>query len=143
MDFLQQNWQWALLLIASATFLIVDTIRSIADKTTLSPGDATRLINREDAVVLDVREHGEYVQGHIPNARHVPLSEFDARLQEIDKLKSSPVIVCCASGNRSRTAIAKLQKAGFEKAFNLKGGVAEWEKSGQPLTTGRKPKGKK
>jgi len=143
LDFLAQHWQWTLLAIASATFLIVDTIRQATDRASLAPLDATQKINREDAVVIDVREQGEYAQGHIPNARHFPLSEFDRRMVELNKFKDFPLILCCASGNRSRTVLPKLRQAGFDKVFNLKGGIAEWEKAGQPLATGRKAKGKK
>lgn len=142
-DFLQRNWHWALLAIASGTFIIVDTIRSLADKSAITPLEATLKINRDEAVVIDVREQGEYAQGHIQSARHIPLGEFDRRLPELEKLKGSPVILCCASGSRSRSASAKLKKAGFQSVFNLKGGLMEWEKAGNPLTTGRKPKGKK
>lgn len=142
-DFLQRNWHWALLAIASATFIIVDTIRSLADKSAITPLEATLKINRDEAIVIDVREQTEYAQGHIQNARHIPLGEFDRRLSELEKFKASPVILCCASGTRSRSAGAKLKKAGFENVFNLKGGLMEWEKAGNPLTTGRKPKGKK
>ncbi|HLW04762.1 MAG TPA: rhodanese-like domain-containing protein [Azoarcus sp.] len=142
-DFLQQNWYWVLLATASGTFVIVDTIRTAMDRSALAPMDATNKINREDATVIDVREKLEYTQGHIPNARHIPLAELDRRLPELSKLKNSPLIVCCASGSRSRTALAKLKNEGFEQVFNLRGGINEWEKAGQPLATGRKAKGKK
>lgn len=142
-DFLQSNMHWVVLALASATFIIVDTIRSIADKTVISPLEATLKINRDEAVVIDVREQGEYANGHIANARHIPLGELDRRLPELEKLKGVPVILCCATGSRSRTATAKLKKAGFDSVFNLKGGLSEWEKAGNPLSTGRKPKGKK
>lgn len=143
MDFLQQHWHWTLLAVASGTFIIVDTIRTMGNKQSIGPLEATLKINREEAVVIDVREQGEYAQGHISNARHIPLAELDKRAAELEKLKDAPIILCCATGMRSSTAAAKLQKAGFDKVFNLKGGVAEWEKSGQPLTTGRKPRSKK
>lgn len=142
-DFLQSNMHWVVLALASGTFIIVDTIRSIADKTVISPLEATLKINRDEAVVIDVREQGEYANGHIANARHIPLGELDRRLPELEKLKGAPVILCCATGSRSRTATAKLKKAGFDSVFNLKGGLSEWEKAGNPLSTGRKPKGKK
>ncbi len=146
MEFLQQNWHWATLAAVSGTWLLFETIRAKADKTLLSPIEATMLINREDAVVIDVRDQGEYAQGHIPNARHIPLAEIDRRKGELDKLRDRPLILCCASGARSANAISALKKAGFEKLFNLRGGIYEWEKAGQPLDRGRKPekeKGKK
>ncbi|NMG05226.1 rhodanese-like domain-containing protein, partial [Azoarcus taiwanensis] len=74
MDFLLDNWYWAALAVVTGTWLLVDMVRSAGDKTQLSPVEATLLINREDAVVVDVRDIGEYQQGHIPNARHIPLA---------------------------------------------------------------------
>jgi rhodanese-related sulfurtransferase len=142
-DFLQSNMHWVVLAIAAATFIVVDTIRTLGNKSIISPLEATMKINRDDAVVIDVREQGEYAQGHIPNARHIPLGELDRRTPELEKLKPAPIILCCATGARSRGAAAKLKKAGFDTVFNLRGGLVEWEKAGNPLTTGRKPKGKK
>ncbi|MBN8441102.1 MAG: rhodanese-like domain-containing protein [Thauera sp.] len=138
MEFLQQNWYWAALAAASGAWLLFDMARTQGDKSLLSPVEATLLINREDAVVVDVRDQGEYAQGHIPNARHVPLADLTRRISELEKLKGRPLILCCASGARSSSAVSQLKKAGFDKLYNLRGGLAEWEKSGQPISRKRK-----
>ena len=134
MEFLQQNWYWAALAVASGGWLSVELIRSRGDTSQLSPVQATLLINREDAIILDVREQGDYAKGHIPNARHIPLSEFARRSAEMEKWKGQPLILCCASGGRSESAGAQLRKAGFDKIYNLRGGMMEWEKAGQPIS---------
>src|SRR5215218_7732850 len=69
---------------------------------------AVQLINRRDAVVLDVRDATEYNSGHITNARHIPESELDGRLRELEKVKAKPIIVSCARGNRSAAVAARL-----------------------------------
>ncbi|MDT3668754.1 MAG: rhodanese-like domain-containing protein [Aromatoleum sp.] len=138
MEFLQQNWYWAALAAASGAWLLFDLVRAQGDKTLVSPVEATLLINREDATVIDIRDQAEYASGHIPNARHIPVSEFERRKSELDKLKARPLIVCCTTGARSGPAIAALRKAGFEKLFNLRGGLQEWEKAGQPISRKRK-----
>jgi rhodanese-related sulfurtransferase len=137
-EFLQQNWYWAALAAASGSWLLFDLARSQGDKTLVSPVEATMLINREDAIIVDVRDQGEYARGHIPNARHIPLGELARRSSELEKLKARPLILCCASGARSGSALATLRKAGFEKLFNLRGGLYEWEKAGQPVSRKRK-----
>lgn len=142
MEFLQQNWHWALVAFASGGFLVFDTIRSFGNKAQITPLEATLMINREDAAVIDVRDQGEFAQGHVPNARNVPLAELDKRSAELQALKAQPIILCCASGTRSNNAATKLRKAGFDKIFTLAGGIYAWEKSGQPVATGRKVKGK-
>ena len=138
MEFLQQNWYWAALAVASGGWLSVELIRSRGDTSQLSPVQATLLINREDAIILDVREQGDYAKGHIPNARHIPLSEFARRSAEMEKWKGPPLILCCASGGRSESAGAQLRKAGFDKVYNLRGGMMEWEKAGQPISRKKK-----
>ena len=91
------------------------------------------MINRQDALVLDVREQAEYAQSHILNSRGLPLSQIGARIGDIEKYKDKPVIVYCATGNRSSAAAAALRKSGFSQVFNLSGGFAAWQQAGLPV----------
>lgn len=95
--------------------------------------EATQMINRQDALVLDVREQAEFAQAHILNSRALPLSQLEARVGDIEKFKDKPVIVYCATGNRSSTAAATLRKRGFSKVFNLSGGFVAWQQAGLPV----------
>jgi rhodanese-related sulfurtransferase len=97
---------------------------------------ATMLINKEDALILDVREPAEYNAGHILNARNIPLGELDKRAGEIAKWKERPIVVACASGNRSSSALGVLKKHGFSRAVNLAGGFAAWQRAGLPVGRG-------
>lgn len=138
MEFLLDNWHWAALAVASGSWLLFETIRNQSGSTSLSPVEATMLINREDAIVVDVRDQGEYAQGHIADARHIPLAELARRSAELDAFKTRPLILCCASGARSATAMNQLAKAGFEKLYNLRGGLIEWEKASHPIRRKKK-----
>jgi rhodanese-related sulfurtransferase len=100
---------------------------------TVNTLEATQLINRQDAVLLDVREQAEYARGHILNARNLPLSQLNAQIAGLDKLKDKPLIVYCETGNRSGAAIAALLKRGFAGAVNLGGGFAAWQQAGLPV----------
>lgn len=135
MEFVQANIMWVVLAAVSGGMLLWPLLSGGGSGAGVSPSEATLLLNREDAVVVDVRESGEWSGGHIPNARHIALSQFDKRLEELEKFKSRPLIVCCASGNRSSSACGKLRKAGFEKVFNLSGGIGAWSEAGLPVTT--------
>lgn len=95
--------------------------------------EAVQMINRRDAIVLDVRESSEYATGHIPNARHIPLAELNQRLRELDKFKSKPVVVSCQTGSRSARACGALRKIGFTEVFTLRGGITAWQQAGMPL----------
>ena len=99
----------------------------------ISPAESTRMINHDDAVVIDVRESNEYSEGHIINSLHIPLVSLKTRLKDIEKHKTKKVIIACRSGNRSSSACATLKKEGFEQVFNLGGGVMAWESANLPL----------
>jgi rhodanese-related sulfurtransferase len=98
-----------------------------------SPQDITMLINRGKTTILDVRDAKEYAEGHLPEAKNIPLAELDKRLPELDKFKSRSLIVVGKSDARGSAAAAKLGKAGFADVVNLEGGVAAWQKAGLPL----------
>ena len=133
-EFVQQNMMWVGLAAVSGGMLLWPMI-SGGGSQNLSPAEATLLMNREDALVLDVRESGEWSTGHIPGARHITLAQLDKRMSEIEKFKDRPIIICCASGNRSSSACGRLKKGGFQKVFNLSGGISAWLGANLPLTT--------
>ena len=84
---------------------------------------ALQLINHKNALVLDVRESGDYDAGHILNSRLIPLDKLKERMGELEKHKDQPIVVVCRSGNRSGTACNLLGKQGFGQAYNLAGGI--------------------
>ncbi len=88
---------------------------------------------KDGAVVLDVREPDEYVAGHVPNARLVPLSELAAHVGELPRARR--IYVICASGNRSVAAADWLARAGFE-SVSVAGGTTAWQQAGYPVVRG-------
>lgn len=99
-----------------------------------SPADATTLINRNDAIVIDVRTEKEFNQGHIVNAIHIPQASITERIAELEKYKHKPIIVTCRTGQRSAQACSTLKKQGFDHTYNLAGGVVAWQGANFPLT---------
>lgn len=99
----------------------------------ISPAESTQMINRDNALMLDVRENNEYSEGHIINSVHIPLSNLKTRMSDLEKYKSQKIIVACRSGHRSSQACANLKKEGFAEVFNLSGGVMAWENANLPL----------
>lgn len=134
MEFVKENIAWIGLALFSGGMLAYQTWMARSGGAGVTPMQATLMINREDAVVLDVREAAEFAHGHIPNSRHIPLGQLEKRLTELEKLKEKPLIVNCASGNRSGAACATLRRHGFARVVNLSGGVAAWDQAGLPLT---------
>lgn len=134
MEFIQNNLPWVGLAVFSGGMLLWQTWQARGAGAGVSPLQATLMINREDAIVVDVREPAEYVGGHIPHSRHIPLSQLGKRLPELEKYKARTVIVNCASGNRSASACGALRRAGFARVFNLSGGISAWGEAGLPVT---------
>ncbi len=133
MEFVEQNMIWVALAFVSGGMLLWPMV-SGGGVENLTPSQATLLMNREDALVLDVRETGEWSSGHITGARHITLAQLEKRMSEIEKFKDRPIIVVCATGNRSSSACGQLKKGGFEKVFSLGGGISGWSEANLPLT---------
>lgn len=84
----------------------------------------TALSNREEIIVLDVREAAEFAFGHIPGAQSLPLGDIDNAMSDLDKEAS--IFVVCRTGNRSDMAARKLSAAGFENVKNVVPGMSGW-----------------
>ncbi|WP_234087302.1 rhodanese-like domain-containing protein [Azonexus sp. R2A61] len=138
MEFINQNILLIGIVVVSGLGLLWPLLFRPVGKA-VNPGEATLLINREEAAVLDVREPAEFAAGHIPEALNIPVAKLDERLGELEKYREKPLIVCCAAGMRSNKACAELKKQGFAHLNNLSGGVDAWVAAGYPLKkAGRK-----
>ncbi len=113
--------------------LVWPMVRRGAGGASLSTLQATQLINREDAVVIDLRDAAAFSRGHILGARNVPLAELSRRAGELEKFKAKPVLLLCESGNRSGAAAATLRQQGFSRVHSLAGGYAAWQQAGLPV----------
>lgn len=133
MKFVMDNIFLVAAAVVSGAMLLWPMVRRGGGGASVNTLEATQMINRQDALLLDVREPAEYAQSHILNARGVPLAQLEARVGELDKFKDKPVIVYCASGTRSSAAAAVLSKHGFSNVVNLSGGLVAWQQAGLPV----------
>lgn len=101
----------------------------------LSPTDAVRLINHEDAVVVDVRGAADFKRGHILHARNIPANRIAEHEPELAKFKERPVLCYCALGSTAPQACEELRKLGFTRSYSLKGGINAWQGANLPVTT--------
>lgn len=141
-EFVTNRWDLFLALaIILALMFSGGLLRRLRGYQEIVAADAVLKMNHDDAIMLDVREDNEFKDGHIIDAIHIPLGKLAERINELSAYKGKEVIVNCRSGHRSASACARLRKSGFEKVFNLKGGIMAWQSAGLPL---QKPaKGKK
>jgi rhodanese-related sulfurtransferase len=103
----------------------------------LTPAALTRLINRDNPLLVDLSAAADFEKAHIPGARNVQISQFDPENKELAAIKDRPVAIYCKTGNTSAQAAARLVKAGFQQVFWLGGGLASWREANLPLAKGR------
>lgn len=103
----------------------------------VSPAQVTELMNRQDAVVVDLRGLAEFERGHIVGARHLLPSEATPEHKVLAKAKEQPLVLVCAAGMTAPGIAEKLVKAGFKQVHVLDGGVAAWQGASLPLVKGR------
>nr|WP_315481822.1 rhodanese-like domain-containing protein [uncultured Undibacterium sp.] len=130
MNFISDNLFLLSIAIISGGALLLPSLQRRGAR--VSQLQATQYMNQAKTLVLDVRSVEEFAAGHLPNSKNIPLKELESRIKEIEKSKTNAVIAVCATGVRSSSAVSILNKAGFEKAFSLDGGVAAWQSQGLP-----------
>ena len=138
MEFIQANIFLFAIAALSGTAWVVLTLRGNGQKNLLAPTQATSLINREDALVIDVRDLDEYAVGHVPESRNIPLSHLAERASELNERKDSPLILVCQTGVRTGAASKQLTALGFSRVYALEGGLNAWRTAGLPLKKGAK-----
>ncbi|MDW3095899.1 MAG: rhodanese-like domain-containing protein [Gammaproteobacteria bacterium] len=99
----------------------------------ISPAEAVQLINKEDAIMLDVRESNELTQGSIRGAKHLALSVLKQRVEELKAHTEQPIIAYCKAGTRSSAACEILKKNNFTNVMSLKGGIEGWKTANLPV----------
>ena len=100
----------------------------------LTPAAAVQLMNKEDVVVLDVREPSETVGGKIAKAIQIPVGAVAKRIDELEKFKDKTLLVYCKSGARAGIACKELSKNGFDKVYSLNGGLLAWQDAHLPVS---------
>ena len=94
----------------------------------VAPKEAAELIRNISPLVLDVRTPAEYGRGHLKDSVLIPLQQLQARWQEIAGYRNRDVLIYCATGNRSTVAAKILIDNGFKRIYNLRPGIAGWER---------------
>src|SRR5262245_61126374 len=133
MKFIVDNMLLVVVAVVSGAMLLWPLVRKSSGGPWVTTARAVELINREDALVLDVRDAGEYGAGHILGAKNLAVARIEEGGGELAKKKDRPVIVYCEGSDRSAKAMSALKKQGFTKTFNLTGGLNAWQQAGLPV----------
>lgn len=137
MEFIRNNALLIGLAIGSGLMLLLPMFKKSAGGVpNLSPTEAVTLINRSNALVLDVRDEAEFATGHIADAVHIPVADLEARLGELKKYKTKSILVNCQRGVRGGKACEILRKAEFTQLHKLQGGLDAWVAAKLPIVIG-------
>ncbi len=143
LEFTGNNTLLVLALITSFFVVVFTELRRKASgMTNVEAIEAVKLINN-DAVVIDLRNVDTFSKGHIVGARNIPSDELDAKMNDLESIKSKPIVAVCDAGVTATKAVNSLRQAGFESVYGLKGGMNGWSQAGLPVVTGKKTKARK
>jgi len=109
---------------------LLNEVKAEIEEIDASAGAA--LVERADAVFVDVRERDEWDEGHIPGAIHVPRGNLESRIENAVADRSTRIVVYCASGARSAFAAKTLEELGYDEVVSLAGGFTDWKRNGYP-----------
>lgn len=138
LDFAQANPLLSLAFLGLTLAIVYTEIRRLfRGYKAVNPAQLTELINREDALVLDLRGQPDFEKGHIIGSRHLLPSQIEPEGKLLAKAKETPVVLVCAAGITASAAAEKLVKAGFKRVSVLDGGITGWQSAGLPLAKGR------
>ncbi|GAB57225.1 rhodanese-like domain-containing protein [Rheinheimera nanhaiensis] len=105
----------------------------------LSPTELTLQVNRDDALVVDIRAEADFAKGHITGARQLALGDIEKQqLAGLEKHKAQPIIVVCQAGMTAQKAAASLIKQGFNKVSVLQGGMSGWTGASLPVVKSKR-----
>ncbi len=135
-EFVANHYVLATLFILMLVALALLEMRRGGKKITAQ--SAIGLLNKDEAVVVDIREKKEYGTGHIVGSLHIPLNSLKERMDELKKYEDKQIIVADKMGQHSATAVKQLNEAGYSNVVRLAGGISEWQGSNLPLKRKKK-----
>lgn len=134
--FMQQHWTLSLgLIVVLVLLILLEFIKQQHGAKNLTPAQATQLINRENAQVIDVRDADAYLKSHIIGAISLPLKDVEEKYKKIEKFKNQPIIIACGTGAESQRAATLLTQKGFNVQI-LGGGLRAWREADLPVVKG-------
>lgn len=127
----------ALFVILVLALLALEVMKLFRKYQELTPAALTQLMNRENALVIDLSAYADFEKGHIPGSKHIVPSQFDPEHKDLAAAKELPIVAVSKSGAESDKAAQRLVKAGFTRVYTLGGGVFAWQQAQLPLAKGK------
>ncbi len=131
-EFAQHHWELVALFAALVAAFLLNEVRRSGKR--LSPAEVVRLLNSDQAVILDVRERADFSNGHIKGSLHIPLNSLKERVSELKKHEGKQIVVVDKGGQHGGTATKILGAEGLGDVIRLRGGIEEWKNASLPLS---------
>lgn len=132
-SFIVNHWLLVTVFVVLVALILSDAVsRKISGVNPVDTAEAIQIVNQRDGVFVDIRETAEFKKEHIAESMSLPLSTLEANISKL-KDPAQPIILICASGQRSRTAAKQLHSNGFSKIYVLTGGLNAWKDAKLPL----------
>lgn len=133
MSFFIENWILIAVAFSAGAMLVWPAVSAGGRTGSLSAAEAVQLMNRDKAVVVDVRDAAGFASGHVIGAKNLPLAELEAKLPGAVKNKATPLVFVCANGASANRGVAIAKKLGYENAHSLTGGMGAWHAATLPV----------
>ncbi|TVP91439.1 MAG: rhodanese-like domain-containing protein [Pseudomonadaceae bacterium] len=131
MEFISNHYLLTTAFLAVLVLLIITEGRKAG--LVVGPQQATQLINKENALIVDVRSKKDFAAGHIVDSRNIPADQLAKRMSELEKHKDQPILLVCANGQHAGPCAKQLKAAGYNKVNRLSGGVNGWRADNLPV----------
>lgn len=126
--------QWLLVSLLLALVYLFVLLEHFKAGKQLSVHEVTRLLNGDEAVLVDLRDAKDYQGGHIHGAINIPLNQLPARIDELQGARDKVVVLIDKLGHQAAAAGRQLRRAGF-RVHRLRGGMAEWQAQSLPVVS--------
>lgn len=122
----------AAVLVVFIILVFIELMRARRNTFNVGPAQITQLINRENAVVIDIRPSDVWRKGHIIDAQSISVKDITDHAKKLEKFKARPIIVVANASHESQKIAALLLKRGYN-AYSLSGGMRAWSEAQMPL----------
>ena len=131
LEFAINHWEMVVALVLTLLVLLITERRKAAPS--VSPQQATVMVNGEDALLLDIRAPLDFKAGRVIGAKNIPFADLTKRMSELEKHKDKPIVIICKTGQTASSAANMLKKADYTNVYRMSGGMAEWTGQNLPL----------
>lgn len=137
MTFVIHHWVlWSLAAVLLLAFFWLELQDQLQGGSNLRPQQLVDMMNHNKSIVIDVRDSNAFKEGHIIGAQNIPGDQFEKRLNKPQMYKNQSIVLVCTNGVQSSKMLKVLRQKGFEKVYQLQGGINAWRAASLPVVKG-------